>query len=131
MPKSSKPLILVVEDDRFLIKAFQAKLATTSYETATANDGEEAIAFLKHRKPDLMLLDIVMPKKDGFAVLEEMQKNPAWKKIPVIILSNLGQESDREKGKALGAVDFLVKTDFSLQQILTVLDKYVSKKKTA
>lgn len=122
------PLILVVEDDRFLVKAIEAKLAASGFEVGVARDGEEATDFLKKKTPDLMLLDLIMPKKNGFEVLEDMNANPAWKKIPVIILSNLGQESDQKKGVELGAIDYVVKTKFSLQQIVDLIGKHLHKK---
>ncbi len=128
MAVKKAPLILVVEDDRFLVKAIEAKLTSSGYEVGVARDGEEAVAYLKKTTPDLMLLDLIMPKKNGFEVLEEMHDNQAWKKIPVIVLSNLGQESDQKKGMELGAVDYVVKTKFSLQQIVDLLQTHLNKK---
>lgn len=128
MAAKKTPLILVVEDDRFLVKAIEAKLSSSGFEVGIARDGEEAIAFLKKRTPNLMLLDLIMPKKNGFEVLEDMNNSATWKKIPVIILSNLGQESDQQKGMELGAIDYIVKTKFSLQQIVDLLHKHLGKK---
>jgi DNA-binding response OmpR family regulator len=125
MPKSS-PLILIVEDDQFLVKALDAKLSNSGFKTAIAHDGEEATNFLKKTKPDLMLLDLIMPKKNGFEVLEEMKANGDVKKIPVIILSNLGQESDQKKGLELGAKDYVVKTKFSLQQVVDMINSHLA-----
>ncbi len=128
MAAKKNPLILVVEDDRFLVKAIEAKLSTSGFDVGVARDGEEAISFLKKKTPNLILLDLIMPKKNGFEVLEEMNGNAVWKKIPVIILSNLGQESDQQKGMELGAIDYIVKTKFSLQQIVDLLHKHLGKK---
>lgn len=114
-------LILVVEDDHFLLKAYNTKLKKSGYQVETAMDGNEALEKMKAVKPDLVLLDLVMPKKNGFEVLQEVQKDTKLKKIPVIILSNLGQESDRKKGLELGAVSYLVKSDHSLQQIVDLI----------
>jgi DNA-binding response OmpR family regulator len=128
MAAKKNPLILVVEDDRFLVKAIEAKLSTSGFDVGVARDGEDAVSFLKKKTPNLILLDLIMPKKNGFEVLEEMNGNAVWKKIPVIILSNLGQESDQQKGMELGAIDYIVKTKFSLQQIVDLLHKHLGKK---
>jgi DNA-binding response OmpR family regulator len=127
MTGKMKSFVLVVEDDRFLVKAYEAKLAAAGYQATVAHDGEEALAVLKKQTPGIVLLDLVMPKMNGFEVLEQMKANPAWAKIPVVILSNLGQESDQKKGMELGAVDYLVKTDFSLQQIIDIIKKHLKK----
>lgn len=125
MAVKKAPLIMVVEDDRFLVKAIEAKLLSSGFKVIVARDGEEAIEALKKATPALMLLDLIMPKKNGFEVLEDMHASPTWKKIPVIILSNLGQESDQKKGMELGAVDYVVKTKFSLQQIVELLKTHL------
>lgn len=121
----TQPYILIVEDDRFLARAYQSKLANAGFRLGTAYDGEEAIAMLGQEKPDLMILDIIMPKKNGFEVLQEIQNHPEWKTIPVILLTNLGQEEDRKKGQELGAVDYIIKADFSLQEIVTLIKKHL------
>lgn len=126
--KSVKPLIFVVEDDQFLVKAYEAKLTRVSFRVAVARDGEEAILFLKKQIPDLILLDLVIPKRDGFEVLHELRTSPEWSKIPVIILTNLGQESDQKRGMELGAVDYLVKTDYTLEQIVEVINKFLRRR---
>jgi DNA-binding response OmpR family regulator len=121
----TQPYILIVEDDRFLARAYQSKLANAGFRLATAYDGEEAVSMLSQERPDLMILDIIMPKKNGFEVLQEMQTHPEWKTIPVILLTNLGQEEDRKKGRELGAVDYIIKADFSLQEIVTLIKKHL------
>jgi DNA-binding response OmpR family regulator len=117
--------ILIVEDDRFLARAYQSKLVNAGFRLGIAYDGEEAMAMLEQGKPDLMILDIIMPKKNGFEVLQDMQAHPEWKTIPVILLTNLGQEEDRKKGQELGAVDYIIKADFSLQEIVTLIKKHL------
>jgi DNA-binding response OmpR family regulator len=114
--------ILVVEDDKYLSNAYKVKLLRMGFEVKTAADGEEALEALKGFVPDLILLDLVMPRKDGFVTLEEIKKNDKWKEIPVLIATNLGQKEDIERGLKLGAVDYLVKTD-------TSVDDFVSKVK--
>lgn len=110
--------ILVVEDDTYLANAYRVKLTRSGFEVKNAFDGVEAMDMLKTFTPDLILLDIVMPKKDGFTTLEEIKANEKWKNIPVILASNLGQKEDRERGMQLGATDFFTKTDFTLNNLI-------------
>jgi len=119
--------VLVVEDDNFLIKAYEAHLAKAGFHVRTALDGVEAVESLKKVMPDIILLDLVMPRMDGFDVLEEMQKKSEWKKIPIVVVSNLGQESDRDRSLKLGAVEYIVKSDFSLQQTVDLISKHLKK----
>ena len=119
--------VLVVEDDNFLIKAYEAHLAKAGFHVRTALDGVEAVESLKKVMPDIILLDLVMPRMDGFDVLEEMQKKSEWKKIPIVVVSNLGQESDRDRSLKLGAVEYIVKSDFSLQEIVGLINKHLKK----
>lgn len=121
--KTSMQKILVVEDDKYLSGAYKVKLLKMGFEVRTAADGEEALAVLAEFIPDLILLDLVMPRKDGFATLEEIKKNDKWKSIPVLIATNLGQKEDVERGMKLGAIDYLVKTD-------TSVDDFVNKVKS-
>lgn len=110
--------ILIVEDDTYLANAYRVKLAKAGFEIKNAFDGEEALTVLQTYTPDLILLDIVMPKKDGFATLEEIKANKKLKDIPVIIASNLGQKEDRDRGAKLGASDFFVKIDLTLNNLI-------------
>ena len=110
--------ILVVEDDNYLANAYRVKFTKAGFEVKNAFDGLEAINILQSFTPDLILLDIVMPKKDGFSTLQELKANAKWKNIPVILASNLGQKEDRDKGMQLGATDFFIKTDFSLNDLI-------------
>ncbi len=110
--------ILVADDDRFLASAIRLKLTKEGFEVRVASDGDEALAALKEFVPDLILLDLVMPNKDGFATLTEIKANPAWKNIPVIIASNLGQKEDIDKGWELGAADYVVKSDMALKDLV-------------
>jgi len=119
--------VLVAEDDSFLVKAYETSLSGAGFSVEIAHDGIEAIKSLKKDLPDIVLLDLVMPRMDGFDVLEEMQKKPEWKKIPIVVLSNLGQESDRDRSLKLGAVEYIVKSDFSLQEIVGLINKHLKK----
>lgn len=115
--------ILIVEDDKFLLNAYRVKLQKAGFEIKIAMDGEEAIKVIKGYTPDMILLDLILPKKDGFAVLEELKKEENWKKIPVIIASNLAQKEDIDRGMSLGATDYVVKTDLSLDDLVVKINK--------
>ncbi|OGL93747.1 hypothetical protein A2239_00855, partial [Candidatus Uhrbacteria bacterium RIFOXYA2_FULL_40_9] len=90
---SEEQTILIAEDDHFLSNIYQTKLKKEGFQVLIAKDGEEALSLIQEKKPSVVLLDIMMSKLDGFGVLEEMQKDKDLKKIPVIIMSNLGQDS--------------------------------------
>ena len=118
--------ILIAEDDTYLANAYRVKLAKAGFEIKNVFNGEEALAALQTYTPDLILLDIVMPKKDGFATLQEIKANEKLKNIPVIIASNLGQKEDKDRGTRLGATDFFVKTDFTLNNLIEKINKILS-----
>ena len=110
--------ILIVEDDKFLRELIARKLTEAGFEISEAIDGEEGMRKLKEEKSDLVLLDLILPGIDGFEVLSRMKEDPNLKSIPVIILSNLGQREDVEKGLKMGAVDYLVKAHFTPGEII-------------
>lgn len=110
--------ILIVEDDKFSLNAYRVKLQKVGFEIKIAMDGEEAIEILKSYTPGLIILDLILPKKDGFSVLAELKANESWKKIPILIVSNLGQKEDIDRGMVLGAKDYVVKTDLSLDDLV-------------
>ncbi len=118
--------ILVAEDEESLTNAFSIKLRAAGFQIDIARDGNEVIKMIKENKYDLILLDLLMPNKDGFEVLKELKllKNPP----EVIVLSNLSQEEDIEKTKDLGAIDFWIKSNFQLSQIVEFLKDYFDKK---
>lgn len=115
---STKAKILLAEDDKFISMAYQAGLESAEFEVLLASDGDEALNVIKKENVNLVLLDLMMPKKNGFEFLEEINKDESLKKIPVIVLSNLGQESDIKRCKELGAVDYLIKANFSMQEVV-------------
>jgi len=119
MPKT----ILVVEDDTILRDLISQKLKKDNYEIVEAIDGEEGLKKAKEEKPDIILLDLILPGIDGFGVLEQIKKDPEIAKIPVVILSNLGQKEEIEKGMSLGATDFLIKAHFTLSEIVVKIKK--------
>ncbi len=103
--------VLVVEDTELLRRMYSDRLTQEGYRVIGASDGLEALSVLRTDTPDLILLDLVMPKMSGLEVLELIKKDPRLKDIPVLILSNLGQDSDMEKGLEIGAIDYLIKND--------------------
>lgn len=117
--------VLIVEDDEHIAKVYEIKLAKEGITTLLARDGEEAVAKIYAEKPSLIILDLMLPKKDGFGVLEDIKKNPELANIPVIILSNLGQQSDQERALALGANEYLVKVDYPIQEVVDKVKKYL------
>lgn len=122
--------VLVVEDDKFLQKILATKFAKEGFDVRTASDGEEALQQLIAKKPDLVVLDIIIPKMNGFEVIAEMKTNVALKDIPVVVLSNLGQEEDVTRAKELGALDFLTKADHSINEIVTKVKEVYAKHMT-
>ena len=108
-----------------MYKILTVKLKRAGFDVFLAIDGEEGIKKAKETKPDLILLDLILPKINGFAVLSEIKKTPVLKKVPVVILSNLGQESDVEKGLRMGAEDYLIKTNLSLSEIVEKVKKHL------
>ncbi len=122
---NNKPTILLVEDDPFLSSVLRMKLEKESFKVVRAADGEEALNFLTEQsvKPDLILLDLILPKKNGFEVLETIRQDPLLEKLPVIIISNLGQPSDIERGKALGVIDYFIKARLSVEELVNKVKK--------
>jgi len=110
--------ILIVEDDLFLANLLSLRFKKEGYEVIQAFSGTEALEKLKSIRPNVILLDIILPQKNGFEVLEAISQNPQTSSIPVIIVSNLGQESDIEKGKMLGAIDYYVKARLSIDELV-------------
>lgn len=117
--------ILIAEDDKFILSAYRVKLSKEGFELKLARDGEEALDILKDYTPDLILLDLIMPKKDGFAVLQKIKADDKLKKIPVIVASNLGQKEDIEKAQKLGADDYVIKSDLSLDTVVEKVNSLI------
>ena len=111
---TSPARILLVEDDRFLRKAAEVRLKRAGLTVLTAGDGVEALVLARAQAPDLILLDLIMPKLQGFDVLRALKEEEATRHIPVLIMSNLGQDADRERAALDGAAGYLVKANMSL-----------------
>ncbi|MDP3093823.1 MAG: response regulator [bacterium] len=114
MPKK----ILIVEDDKFLRELIIRKLTNEGYQISEATDGESGVKAIKSEKPDLVLLDLILPGIDGFEALTRIRQDQETAGIPVIILSNLGQKEDIERGLKLGATDYLIKAHFAPGEIV-------------
>jgi DNA-binding response OmpR family regulator len=113
--------ILIVEDEKVLLDLLEKRMKKEGYDVAVAHDGEEGMEKIREYGPDLILLDIVMPKKDGMQVMEELSADPELKKIPVVIISNSGQPVEIDRIKKLGARDWLVKTEFDPKEVVDIV----------
>ena len=120
--------ILIIEDDKFLRELISRKLINEGFKIDEAIDGEEGLKKLQEAKPDLILLDLILPGLDGFEVLERIKDDPGTSVIPVLILSNLGQRDEIERGLKLGAIDFLVKAHFTPEEIVDKIKMILGKK---
>ncbi len=118
--------ILLVEDDEILAKVLYEELTDAGYGVKQAFDGEIGLALAKSEKPNLILLDILLPKKNGFDVLTELKKSPATRSVPVIILTNLGSDEDLKKGLQLGADDYIVKSQHAVGEIVEKVQGFFS-----
>jgi len=110
--------ILLIEDDNFLAGMYETKLKLDGFDVQIADDGQKGIDMVTKDTPDIILLDIILPKMDGFTVLKKLKENDQTKSIPVILLTNLGQQEDIDKGLALGAKDYLVKAHFMPSEVV-------------
>ena len=110
--------ILLVEDDPFLIDIYTTKLKKVGFEVYVSRDGESALQLIEKERPDLVLLDIVLPHVDGWEILRKIKNNEKLKDIKIIILSNLGQKHEVEKGLKLGATKYLIKAHYTPTQIV-------------
>jgi DNA-binding response OmpR family regulator len=125
--KNQKTRILVVEDDKFLRELLIRKLETAGFEVSSAFDGQEALKKIKEGLPQLILLDLVLPGVDGFEILRQIKEDVKTKEIPVIILSNLGQKEELERGIGLGAEDYLIKAHFTPDEIIEKVKRTLRK----
>lgn len=112
------PHVLIAEDDQFLSSAYKLKFEKENIQVTLALDGQEALDSLQTFTPDLILLDLIMPIKDGYAVLSDLKDSEKFRNVPVIIASNLGQEEEIQKGLSMGANDYIVKSNTSLDDVV-------------
>ena len=125
--ETKKIKILIIEDEKALVNILEKKLLYEGYEVSVAYDGQEGMDKVKANNPNLILLDIVMPKMNGFEVLENLKKDKKNSSIPVIVLSNSGYSVDLDKALDLGAVDYLVKAEFDLDEVTEKIEKTIGK----
>ena len=118
--------ILLVEDDSFIIDIYVTKLKEVGFSVQSAVNGEDALAKIKQGKPDLVLLDIVLPEVNGFEFLQEIKSIPELKNVPVIVLSNLGQKKEVERGLGLGAAKYLIKAHYTPSEVVAEIKQLLS-----
>ena len=120
--------ILIIEDDSFLLQMYVAKLELEGFQVISAVDGEKGMKLIKKELPDLVILDLLLPKKDGFAVLAEMKKDSSIKDIPVLVLTNLGQKQDIDQCFNLGVKDYLIKAHFIPSEVISKIKNILENK---
>lgn len=121
-----KKTVLIIEDDFYVTRAYSIKLEKEGINVMSVSDGEAAVDLLKKNNlPDLIILDLMLPKKSGFEVLSNMRANDKWKNVPVIVLSNIGAQEDVQKIKELGIVEYLVKADIGIDEVVEKVKKYL------
>lgn len=125
MNNSNPATILLAEDDLFLQRMYAVKLAKEGFNVVLAADGEKALSLMSEAVPDVVLLDILMPKKDGFAVLEAMRADARLKEVPVVLLTNVSESEDVKRGRRLGANEYLIKAHFLPSEVIGVVKKYI------
>lgn len=119
--------IILVEDDPFLIDIYTLKIKEAGFEVIAIEDGDKALNVLEKEKPDLLLLDIVLPNYDGWEILKKVREKKQFQNLPVIILSNLGQKQEVEKGLDLGAVKYLIKAHYTPTEVVEEIKKILNK----
>ena len=117
--------ILIVEDDPSIIQMYSMKFKEGGYEVLQAGTGLEGLELAKKDKPALILLDIIIPQFDGFAVLEKLREDADTKDIPVVLLTNLSQDCDQQRGKDLGAKEYLVKAHLTPSEVFKKVEQYI------
>ncbi|MFH1426992.1 MAG: response regulator, partial [Patescibacteria group bacterium] len=117
MSNEKKKKILIIEDDQVISTMYKIKFTADGYDVIYADTGVKGLESAKKNKPDIILLDIILPELDGFAILQEIKKDSKIKKIPVIMLTNLGTEEDKKKGEKFGAADYIVKASLTPSEV--------------
>lgn len=120
--------VLIVEDEEFLVRAVKDNLVSEGCTVSVAMDGEAVFKEIEKKKPALILLDLLLPKKNGFDVLKELKSNPEWQLIPVVVLSNLGEDSEIKRALDLGASDYFVKSQHPIQEVVEKVKEYLQGK---
>jgi DNA-binding response OmpR family regulator len=120
---ASRKTILIADDDEFITIAYKAGLEHAGYVVIIAEDGDQTVELIATFRPDLVLLDVIMPKQNGFEILKIIKNHPDYSHIPVVMLTNLGQESDEQTARSYGADRFLIKANVTLNDILLNIEQ--------
>lgn len=123
MAKNKKTIILIIEDDEVLLRALYLTFHKSDYTIATATDGDTGLKMAERVKPDIIFLDLLLPKMNGFDFLKNIKADPVLKDIPIIVLSNLGDQENIDKAKELGALDYFVKSNTNLVKLREKIDQ--------
>ena len=115
--------ILVIEDDNFLQGLIARKLSNEDFTVSSAGDNKETFDILAKETPDLILLDLLLPEVDGFEILKKIRESESWKNIPVLVFSNLSGENDIKKAQGLGIEEYMIKSNFTLDELLEKVNK--------
>lgn len=122
-----KKTILIVEDDKYLAKAYSIKIKNAGFNVLLSDNGLDGLSTAKEKKPDLIVLDLLLPRVDGFEFLKQIKTDEKLKNIPVITISVLGQKADQERALALGAEAYFIKTEYKLGEIVDKIKEYLNK----
>ena len=125
MSNNKDTKVLIVEDDNFLLSMYSTKFKKENFQVVVAEDGEKGVKQATQEKPDIILLDIILPRMDGFEVLEKLKSQEETKDIPVLLLTNLSQQDDTKKGLSLGAEDYLIKAHFMPSEVVKKVKEYI------
>jgi len=123
----SKKKVLIVEDDSFVAEVYSTKLLEMGHGVQIAQNGEEGLALVEKEKPDLILLDILMPVMGGIEMLEALKKKAEWKNIPVILLTNVGEKESIQKVRNLGVQDYIIKSHFTPAEVIEKIETILGK----
>ena len=126
MEEKKQIKILLVEDDPFLLSMYSTKFELENFHVTSASDGESGLEMAKKENPDIILLDILLPNMNGFEVLEKLKNDDSTKGVPIILLTNLNQKNEIEKGLALGADDYLIKAHFMPSEVVSKIKKILN-----
>ena len=124
---SGKKYLLIAEDEKVFSDIYELKFKPLDIEIKIVKNCEECLLELKKRKPDLLILDLLIPVKSGFEILEEIQKDPALHGLKIIVLTNLGQDFEIERAKQLGVTDYIIKTDKTITEIVEIVKRHLEK----
>ncbi|MBL7155035.1 MAG: response regulator [Candidatus Portnoybacteria bacterium] len=121
--EKNKKKILIIEDEKFLLEMYQSRFEKEGYRVFTAINGQPGLELAQKEKPDLIILDILMPEMDGYEVIKKLKENSQTEKIPILVLSNLGQPEEINQGLKLGADDYIIKTDLTPSELINKVER--------